>query len=145
MVDELQRLAEAGALPLGQRDLVARPVVLDALAAPHLAADVDDLAGAAERLVVGDAVEALDHLRARRAEAEDAAAVGQGVDAGGGHGDQRRRAGVDRQDARRDLDVLGAGREVAHDADGVEAVGLGDPDHVEAGLLELDDLVDAAA
>ncbi len=31
----------------------------------------------------------------------------------------------------------GGGRQVAHEADGVEAVGLGHPDHVEAGLLVL--------
>ncbi len=62
------------------------------------------------------------------------------VDAGGRHGDQRRSAAVDGQDGRADLDALGLGGQVAHEARRVEAVGLGDPHHVEADLLELGDL-----
>jgi hypothetical protein len=85
-------------------------------------------------------VEALDHLRARRPETEDEPAVGQGVDAGGRHGQQRRRAGVDGQDAGAELHPLGAGRQVAEEADAVEAVGLGDPHQVEPGLLQVGDL-----
>ena len=58
--------------PGGQRDVVRRAVVGERrLAGPHVAADLDDLAGAGERAVVGHAVEALDHLRARGAEPED--------------------------------------------------------------------------
>ena len=86
-----------------------------------------------DRLRVRDAVPPFDHLRARRPEAEDAAAVGHGIDAGGGHRQERGRAGVDRQDARSDLDPLGS---VAgtHQAGRIEAVRLGDPDRVEASL-----------
>src|SRR5690606_39604573 len=87
----------------------------------------------------GDAVAALEPLGARGPEAEDDPAVGEGVEPGGGHGEERRWAGVDRQDRRADLDALGLGGDVAHEADAVEAVGLGDPDRVEAGLLERGD------
>ena len=90
-----------------------------------------------ERAVVGHAVEALDHLGARGAETEDAATARHGIDAGRRHGDQRRRAAVDRQDGRADLDPLGLGGQVAHEARGVEAVGLGHPDDVEPDLLQL--------
>ena len=86
--------------------------------------------------VVGHAVESLDDLRARGTQTEDAATLGQVVDARRGHRHQRGRAGVDRQDARRDLHGVGHRREVAHEADGVVAVGLGDVDDVQAGLLE---------
>ena len=112
------------------------------LAAPDLAADLDDLPGAGERLVVRHAVEALDHLRARRAEAEDRPAARQRVEPGRGHRDERRRAAVERQDAGADLDPLGVGGEVAHERDGVEAVGLGDPHDVEARLLQRDHRLD---
>ena len=140
--DDLERLAQPGALLGRAAAACSAPVVGEAvLAGPHLAADLDDLPGAAERLVVRDAVPALDHLRARRAEAELAAAVGEGVDARRRHGEERGRPGVDRQDARRDLHGLGAGGEVAHEARRVEAVGLGHPDEVEPSLLQLGDLV----
>ena len=104
MVDQLERLAEAGPLSFGQRQVVDAGV-LDRLAPPHHPADLDDLAGAGERAVVGDAVEAFDHLRARRAEAEDGAAVGDGVEAGRGLAEARRRAAVDVEDARADFDL----------------------------------------
>ena len=75
--DDLEGLAEPGPLLLGQGQVVVRPVVGERrLTGPHLAADVDDLAGAPDGLVVGDAVEALDHLGARRAEAEHGRARG---------------------------------------------------------------------
>ncbi len=135
MGDQLERLAEAGALLGRERQRVVAAVVDDPLALPHLVADVDDLARPAERRLVGHAVEALDHLRARRAQAEDAAAVAHRVDAGGGHGDERRRARVDRQDGRADLDRLGGGGQVAHEAGRVVAVGLGHPYDVESGRL----------
>ena len=89
--------------------------------------------------VYGDAVEALDHLGARGPEAQVEAPVAQRVDPGRGHGDERRRPRVDRQDPRPDLDALGERRQVAHEARAVEAVGLGDPDEVEAGGLHLCD------
>jgi hypothetical protein len=40
MIDELERLPEAKALLLGQRDLVMPPVVLQRLAPPDRAADL---------------------------------------------------------------------------------------------------------
>src|SRR3712207_9164856 len=63
-----------------------------ALAPPHLAADLDDLPGAGDRLVVGHAVEALDDLWPRRAEAEDRPPAGERVEPRGGHRGQRRGA-----------------------------------------------------
>ena len=108
--DDLERLAEARALIRRQRELVVATVVGDALAAPHRAADVDHLAGAPERCVVPDAVEALDHLGAGRPEAEDEPTVGERVDPRRGHRHERRGAGVDRQDAGADGDRLGAWR-----------------------------------
>ena len=51
------------------------------------------------------------------------------------------RARVDVEDAGADLDGLGLRGEVAHQRGGVEAVGLGDPDRVQARLLEPGDLV----
>ena len=51
-----------------------RAVVLERLAAQRSADDLDVLARAAERLAPGDAVPALDDLRARRAESEQDAA-----------------------------------------------------------------------
>src|SRR5208283_6047981 len=86
VVDELERLAQSGALVRWERDVVRRPVVRQRrLAGPHVAADLDDLPGPGERAVVGHAVEALDHLGPRRAQAELAAATRNGIDAGGGH------------------------------------------------------------
>ena len=101
----------------------------------------DDLAGPAERLVVGHPVEPLDHLRPGGAEAEDRPAGGHVVQPGGGLQDRSRRAREDVEDARGDLEPLGLRGQVAHQRGRVEAVGLGDPDHVEAGLLELGHLV----
>ena len=57
------------------------------------------------------------------------------------HAEQRGRAGEDVDDARADLDALGDRGEVAHLADRVERVRLRDPHDVEAGLLEVDDLL----
>jgi hypothetical protein len=109
------------------------------LAGPHLAAHVDDLAGASEGGVVLDAVPAFDDLGARGAEAEVAAPVGEGVDTCRGHGQQRGGAGVDGQNARGDLHGGGLGRHVTHEAGPVEAVGLGHPHQVEPGLFQFGD------
>ena len=144
VVDDLERLAEPGALTCGKRHLHRLAVVLELLLAlPDHAAGLDVLLDAHHRLLVGHAVEAFDDLGSRGAEAEDEPAVADVVAAGSRHRHQRRGAGVDVEDAGADLDPVGLGRQVADLADGVEAVRLGDPDHVEAGLLELDhDLVD---
>ena len=132
MIDEMQRLAQAGAAVGGQRDLVVLPVVLHVLAAPHLAADLDDLAGAAHRRVERNAVEALHHLRSRRADAEAEAAVGHVVQAGRRHREQCRGADVDRHDAGAQFDGRRLGRQVAELADRVVRVGLGDEGDVDA-------------
>jgi hypothetical protein len=63
--------------------------------------------------------------------------VGQRVNASGRHGDQRGGAGVDRQDGRANVDLVGEGREISHERRSVKAVGLGNPDQVEAGLFHL--------
>ena len=103
--------------------MVRRPVVGQRrLAGPHVAADLDDLAGPGKRPVVGHAVEALDHLGPRRAEAELAASARDGIDAGGRHGDQRRGAGVDGQDGGADVHPLRLGGQVPHEARRVVAV-----------------------
>ena len=139
--DDLERLAEPGALAARERQVVVAAVVLErCLTAPHVAADLDDLARPAERRGVGDAVEPLDHLWARRAEAEVEPPVAQRVDACGGHREERRGARVDGEDRRADLDALGERGEVAHEARAVEAVGLGHPHEVEPRRLHLDDL-----
>lgn len=80
---------------------------------------------------------AFDDLRAGRAEPEDEATIGDGVEAGGGHRGERRCTGVDGEDAGCELGSLGVGGEVAEDADGVEAVQLGHPQHVDARRFEI--------
>src|SRR3712207_8914552 len=62
-------------------------------------------------------VEALDHLRARGADAEGEPAAGDEVQAGGGHGQQRRGARVDVEDPGGELQVLRPGGQVAELAD----------------------------
>ena len=140
LVEQLEGLAEAGALALGEREL-EDAVVDERLAAQPAAEDVDDLAGAAQRLVVGDAVEALDDLRAGRAEADHGAAAGHVVEAGRGLEQGAGGAGVDVEDAGADLDRLGPRGEVAHQRGGVEAVRLRHPDRVQPGLLQPGHLV----
>ena len=64
VVDQLERLAQTAA-PI-QRQLVVLALVGQRLAAPDHPADLDDLAGPADRRVIRHAVPALDHLRAGR-------------------------------------------------------------------------------
>ena len=142
MIDQLQRLAQTGAPVGGQRNLVVLAVIGHPFAAPHLPADLDDLAGAAQRRVERHAVEALHHLRSRRADAQPEAAVGDVVQPGGRHRQQRRGADVDRDHAGAQLDPGRLGRQEAELADRVVRVGLGDQRDVDADLLQLDDLVD---
>jgi hypothetical protein len=141
MVDQLERFAEPGSLARRQRDLGGRSVVDDLLAAPRHPAHVDVVADAGHRLVVRHAVESLDHLRTGGPEAEDEPAVRHVVEAGCGLGHTRGSPREHVEDARPDLDRRGLRREEAHLRHGVEAVGLGHPDHVEAGLLQFDDLL----
>ena len=148
LIDQLERLAESGALVGGQRDGVVLALVLQALAAPHLTADLDDFAGAGDRGVVGHAVEALDDLRAGGAQAEDEPAVGDVVEAGRGHRGQGGCPGVELQDARGQLNPFGAGGQVAQRAHRVERIRLGDKDNVQPGAFEVGhfggDLLEAA-
>ena len=72
MHDRLERLAEPDRALAGVRQRVVRAAVGDRrLAGQHLTDDVDDLAGAGQRLRERLAVPALDHLRAAHAHAED--------------------------------------------------------------------------
>src|SRR6202034_1170025 len=71
VISDLERLPEAGSRSLREWHLVVRAVVHQTVATPHGPADVHDLAGPTDGAVVGDAVEALDHLGPRRSEAED--------------------------------------------------------------------------
>ena len=129
-------LAQAEALICRQRDVIAVAVVLDAIAAPHLTAHVDDLAGPTQRSVVRHAVEPLDHLRPRRAEAEHEPPAGQLVEPDRRHRDQRRRPRVDRQDARADLRPLGHRRQEPQRRHRVGRVRLAGPQVVDADRFE---------
>ena len=138
MVDQLERLAQPGA-PL-QRQLVVPALVGQPVAAPDHPADLDDLAGPADRRVVRHAVPALDHLRAGRAEPQREPAARDVVQPGRGHPQQRGRARVQREDPRRDLHPLGLGRDITQLAHRVEAVGLGHEHDVDPGPLEVGQL-----
>ncbi|CPU49577.1 Uncharacterised protein [Mycobacteroides abscessus] len=142
VVDQLQGLAEAGALLRGERHGEVLALELEALAAPHLATDLDGLAGAAQRCVVLDAVEPLDHLGARGADAEDEPAARDVVQAGRGHGQQSGGAGVQLEDARRELYGGGLGGEVSELACGVIRVSLGDERDIQTDFLQLSEFVD---
>jgi len=136
MVDQLQRFAEARSLPIGQRDLDGGAVVDDLLALGDHAADVDVVTDARHRLLVWNAVEALDDLRARGAEAEDEPATRHEVEACRGLAHARCRTRKHIQDASTDFDRVGLGGEIAHLRHRVEAVRLGHPDDVKASLFE---------
>ena len=136
VVHDFERLAQAGPLPLGQRDLVVGTLVDEAVTPPHRAADLDDLAGAGQRSVVRDPVEALDDLRARGAQPQDEAAPGQLVEADGRHRHERRGARVEGQDARADLRLPGHRGQEPHGGDGVGRVGLARPEVVDAHVLQ---------
>src|SRR6202011_3598614 len=107
------------------------------LALPHETADVDDLARAGQRLVERHTVPTLDYLRTRRAEPEHEPAVGYRIKTCSCHGRQCRCARVNRQDAGRQFCAVSGGGEVAEDGDGVEAVELGDPQHIDPRGLEV--------
>ena len=142
MIDQLQRFAQTGALFGGQGNLVVLALVGHPFAPPHLPADVDDLAGTAQRRVERHAVEALHHLRPGRADAQPEPAAGDVVEARGRHRQKRRGADVDRDDAGTEFDRRRLGRQEAELTDRVVGVGLGHQRDVDADLLQLDDLVD---
>ncbi len=135
VVDQLQRLAQAGALAGRQGHGVVPPGIGQRLTPPDLAADLDRLPGPADRRVEGNAMEALDDLGSRGADAELEASVGQVVQAGRGHRQQRRGTRVQLQDPGRDVRLRGPGGHVTETADRVEAVQLGHGDQLDAGLL----------
>jgi hypothetical protein len=68
VVDELERLTEAGALALGKRNLDGVAMEVDDLTPPGGTAHLDVLLDALHRLLVGNAVESFDDLRSRCAE-----------------------------------------------------------------------------
>ena len=142
VVDQLERLAEAGALIRGERELIVPAVVAEPLPAPHHPADLDQLAGPADGGVVGHAVPALDHLRAGRAEAEGEPAVRDVVQPGRGHRGQCRGARIQLENAGGQLEPLGLGRDIAELAHRVVAVGLRHEHDAETGLLVVGQLRD---
>ena len=142
VIDQLERLAQAGALISWQRDGVVPALMHQPLAPPDAAADFDDLPGAPDRRVVRHPMPALDHLRARGPDAQHEPAPGHVVQAGRRHRGEGRRPGIELQDARGDLHPLGLRGEVAELADRIEAVSLGHEDDVEAGLLVIGQLGD---
>ncbi len=125
-----------GAALLGRQGQVRDAVVLDHLAPPDPPGKLDHLTGTAQRAVVTAAVPALDDLGSRGADAEESASAAEGVESGRGLGDQRGSPRVDVEDGRADPHPLGPRGEVSHDRRGVETVGLGDPDGVEARGLQ---------
>ena len=135
VVDQLQRLAQAGAFAGRQRHGVVTSGVGQRLAPPDLAADLDRLPGPADRRVEGHTVEALDDLRPGGAYPQLEAAVGQVVQAGCGHRQQGGGARVELQDPGRDMRAAGPGGDVAQAADRVEAVQFGHGNQLDAGLL----------
>ncbi len=134
---QLQRFAQARALIGRHRQVIRLAVVAAGFRGARHPADLDDLARAQQGSVIHHAVETLDHLRARCAEPEHRAAVGQLVQAGRRLRQQRRCARVDRENTRAKL-CMGACREIAQACGGVEAVGLADPELLEPGLFEPD-------
>src|SRR6266699_592059 len=134
MIDQLERLAEAGALIRRQRDRVVPPGVLQPVAPPYAAADLDNLAGTADRRIVGHTVPALDNLRPGCPDAEHEPAAGYIVETGRRHRGECRRPGVKLQDARGNLQPLRLRGDEPELADRVIAVCLGDEDDVEPGL-----------
>jgi len=141
VVDQLERLAEAGAAVQGER--VVPPVVVEALA-PQTIRQISISSLVRPTVgVVGHAVPALDHLRAAGAEAE--------------RGTGRRRRSRARPRSSRSAPgswsrwggmpeaistVLVTRRDEASWLDRVEAVRLGDEDDLQAGPLEVGELAD---
>ena len=127
---ELERLAQAGAL---DRQLELLALVLErALAGERLAHDLHVLARARDGPRERHAVPALGDLRARHAQAEPEAPLGEGVERGRGHGGHRGRAGGDLEQAGAEADPLGHRAQVPEHGGGVLAPGLGHPHGVEA-------------
>ena len=90
----------------------------------------------AERRVVGHAVEALDHLGPGCAEAQDETPPRELVDADRRHGQERRSARVERQDARADLRLLRHRGQEPHGGDRIGGVSLAGPEVLDADVLQ---------
>ena len=128
----------------GSGSVIGAAVVGQRLAGPHLAADLDDLAGAQQRPVERHAVPAFDDLRPRAAEAEVEAPARQCVDRGGRLGDERRRPRVDREDAGHQLERGGLTGQVRERRHEIEAVDLARPHQIDPGGLEVSSLAGVA-
>ncbi len=117
----------------GQRQPVEGAVVgHGALAGHHLAHDVDELPRAGQGTAVRLAVPALDHLRARGAEAQHEPPAGQVVERDRVHRGGRGRARGHLRDAGAQAHPPGARAPPGQRRERVGAVGLGGPDGVEA-------------
>ena len=133
----LERLAEAGTFFWGQRQAIGFAAVFERVSTPDHATDFDDLSRPLHGPVVGDAMPAFDDLRPGGPESEDGSPFRQLVEPGSGLRQQRRRARVDRKDARAELHAVGAGCQIAQPRGRIVAIGLGHPDHVHAHFFEL--------
>src|SRR6516225_11832063 len=86
MYDGLERLAEASGTGAGVGNLIVLALVLERfLAGENLPDDRNIFFRARKRLAIGDAVPALDHLRAGRADAEKKASARERLQAHGGN------------------------------------------------------------
>ena len=142
VIDQSQRLTQAGTAPRWQGNLVVAALMIDLVPAPHLPADLDDLTGAPHRCVERHTVEPLHHLWSRGPDTQPEAAVGDVVQAGGRHRQKGRCPGVNREDARPQFDGRGFGGEITQLAHRVEGVRLGHQGEVDALLLQDANVVD---
>ena len=142
----LQRLAEAARVRTRVGDLVVLAAMLQrSLACEHLAHDLDVFFRAGERLAVRHAMPTLDHLRPRRADAEEEAVVRHRLQRRRRHGRAGRGAGRHLHDAGAGFDLVGAGQHPGDRRDGIRAVGLARPHRRVAQPLGLQHQVHARA
>ena len=126
--DAAQRLAEAGGTRAGVGNLVVLALVGQRrLARQRLADDLDVFLGAAERLAVGHAVPALDHLRPGRTDAEQEPPAGQRIQRHRGHRGTGRRARLHLHDRGARLDPRGARQHPGDRRHRIGAPGLARP------------------
>ena len=112
----------------------------DLLPAPHLTADLNNLAGAGQRSVVLDAMEALDDLWTGRADAHHETTTGNEIETGSCHRGEAGRTRVNLENARRQLDRRGLCSQVSQLTDGVKRVCLRDKRDIETRTFEVRDL-----
>ena len=146
MYDGLERLAEASGAGAGVGNLIVLALVLERfLAGENLPDDRNIFFRARERLAIGDAVPALDHLRAGRADAEKKASARKRLQAHGGHRRAGRRACLHLHDAGAALDLRRARQQPRHRGDGVAAPGFAGPGGIEAEALGLQHEIEVEA